>query len=340
MTDARAVRGTRDGQAPVHVLSMGEMMPEVERQLAARGFEVHRSSATADTEAILRQHADHIRAIATRGREPAPAPLLARLPRLEIIANFGVGYDSIDVPTAAGRGIVVTNTPDTLDDEVADFTVGLLLATVRRLPQADRFVRSGQWAAGRSFPLGPTLRDRTVGLLGMGRIGSRIAKRIAAFDVPVVYHSRTPRPELPYRHYPDLRAMARDVDTLVAIVPGGPGTRHLVDAEVLAALGPRGIFVNVARGSVADEAALVRALADGTILGAGLDVFADEPRVPQRLLELENVVLLPHCGSATHHTRALMARVVVENLVSWFEGRGPVNPVPETPWPPASTQSR
>jgi lactate dehydrogenase-like 2-hydroxyacid dehydrogenase len=167
----------------------------------------------------------------------------------------------------------------------------------------------------------------------MGRIGKRIAKRISAFDVPVVYHARRAQPGVPYRHYPDLRKMAEEVDTLVAIVPGGTATRHLVDAAVLAALGPNGILVNVARGSVVDETALVEALRSGTILAAGLDVFADEPRVPQPLLELDNVVLLPHVGSATHHTRGRMARLVVENIASWFEGRGPLTPVPETPWP-------
>ncbi len=315
----------------VDVLSMGELMPDVERQLEEHGFRLHRS-AVQPVPGIVAAHGPRIRAIATRGREPAPGTLLARLPALEIIANFGVGYDSIDVPAAARRGIVVTNTPDVLDDEVADFAVALLLATVRRLPQADRYLREGRWLEAQ-FPLGPTLRDRTVGLVGMGRIGSRIARRIAAFDVPVVYHARRARPDVPYRHYPDLLAMARDVDTLVAIVPGGAETRHLVGARVLEALGPRGILVNVARGSVVDQDALVRALQQGTILAAGLDVFEDEPRVPRALVELDNAVLIPHCGSATHHTRARMGRLVVDNLVSWFGGRGPLTPVPETPWP-------
>jgi lactate dehydrogenase-like 2-hydroxyacid dehydrogenase len=244
------------------------------------------------------------------------------------------------VAAAARRGIVVTNTPDVLNDEVADFAVALLLATVRRLPQADRFVREGRWLRG-NFPLGPTLRDRTIGLIGMGRIGKKIARRLAAFDVPIVYHSRTAQPEVPYRHYRDLRTMAKEVDTLVAIVPGGNATRHLVDAAVLEALGPRGIFINVARGSVVDEPALIDALRSGKILAAGLDVFADEPRVPQFLLELDNVVLVPHIGSATHHTRGLMGRVVVDNLRSWFAGRGALTPVPETPWkaPSASGDS-
>jgi lactate dehydrogenase-like 2-hydroxyacid dehydrogenase len=314
--------------AAVHVLSMGEMMPAVEEELARR-FEVHRSAAGIPR--IVAEHGARIRAIATRGREPTPASLIDALPALEIIANFGVGYDSIDVAAAARRGIVVTNTPDVLDDEVADFTVGLLLATVRRLPQADRWVREGRWLE-RPFPLSASLRDRTVGLIGMGRIGRRIAKRLAAFDVPVAYHARHARADVPYRYYGDLRALARDVDTLIAIVPGGRETRHLVDAEVLAALGPRGIFVNVARGSVVDEAALIRALQGGTLHAAGLDVFADEPRVPKALLELDNVVAIPHCGSATHPTRAIMGKLVVDNLASWFDGRGPLTPVPETPW--------
>jgi lactate dehydrogenase-like 2-hydroxyacid dehydrogenase len=216
---------------------------------------------------------------------------------------------------------------------VADFTVGLLLATIRRLPQADRYLRAGRWREEGPFPLTATLRDRTIGMLGMGRIGRRIARRIAAFDVPVAYHARHPQRDLPYRYHPDLLSLARDVDTLVVIVPGGAATRALVNAEVLAALGPRGVLVNVARGSVVDEAALIDALRSGTIHAAGLDVFADEPRVPQALVDLENAVLIPHAGSATHHTRAIMGRLVVENLLSWFDGRGPVTPVPETPWP-------
>lgn len=315
----------------VDVITMGDMMPEPERLLQARGFRLHRTSEKPVGD-IVAAHGPRIRAIATRGRERTDAALIERLPALEIVANFGVGYDSIDLAAAARRGIVVTNTPDVLDDEVADFTVGLLLATVRRLPQADRWLRAGRWLDAQ-FPLGPTLRDRTVGLIGMGRIGRRIAKRIAAFDVPVVYHTRRPRTDVPYRHYPDLLAMARDADTLVAVVPGGEETRHLVDARVLEALGPRGILVNVARGSVVDQDALVRALEQGKILAAGLDVFADEPNVPKALLDLDNVVLIPHCGSATHHTRGRMGRLVVDNLVSWFEGHGPLTPVPETPWP-------
>ncbi len=319
-----------------HVLTMGEMMPAVDDALAAR-FEVHRSDADG-IPAIVARYGPSIRAIATRGRELTTAALIDQLPALEIIANFGVGYDSINLPAAVRRGVVVTNTPRVLDDEVADLAVGLLLATVRKLPQADRWVRAGRWLEA-AFPLSPTFRDRIVGIVGMGRIGERIARRIAAFDVPVVYHARHARSDMPWRHYPDLIAMAREVDTLVVIVPGGTATRHLINAKVLAALGPRGILINVARGSVVDEGALVRALQDGAILGAGLDVFADEPRVPPALLEIDNVVVLPHVGSATHHTRSIMGQLVVDNLVSWFEGRGPLTPVPETPWPRAAPKA-
>ena len=310
------------------MLSLGDM-PDVERELDSL-FRVHRA-AGANVDEVLARHGAAIRGIATRGRDRLDEACFARLPALEIVANFGVGYDSIELAAAARRGIVVTNTPGVLEDEVADFAVALLLATVRRLPQADRFVREGGWLRG-NFPLAPTLRDRTVGLVGVGRIGERIARRLAAFDVPVVYHARTARPQLPYRHYSDLVAMAKDVDTLLAVVPGGPGTRALIGSRVLEALGPEGIFVNVARGAVVDEPALVEALRSRKILAAGLDVFADEPRVPQALLELDNVVLAPHVGSATHYTRARMGRLVVENLTSWFEGRGPITPVPETPW--------
>jgi lactate dehydrogenase-like 2-hydroxyacid dehydrogenase len=314
------------------LVSLGDM-PDVERQLDS-SFDVLRATGTSIASVVADRGA-LVRAIVTRGRDRIGEELLAKLPAVELIANFGVGYDSIDLDAAARRGIVVTNTPDVLNDEVADLAVALLLATIRRLPQADCFVRSGKWLEG-NFPLTPTLRDRTIGLIGMGRIGKRIAKRLAAFDVPIAYHARTAQADVPYRHYADLVSMARDVDTLLAIVPGGAATRRLIDRKVLEALGPNGIFVNVARGSIVDEPALVDALRSGTILAAGLDVFADEPRVPAALRELDNVVLLPHVGSATRYTRGLMGKLVVDNVVSWFAGHGPLTPVPETPWPPKS----
>jgi len=316
-------------QDQIHVLSMGEMMPAVDAALA-QDFVVHQAGPNGVAN-IAAAFGDRIRGIATRGRQKTDAALIARLPKLEIIANFGVGYDSIDLAAAIARGIVVTNTPDVLNEEMADFTVGLLLSTIRELPQADRFLRDGKWLRG-AYPLTQTLRDRTIGFVGMGRIGQAIAKRIAAFDVPIVYHSRKRQAGIAYKYYSDLKAMAADVDTLVAIVPGGAPTRHMINAEVLAALGSRGILINVARGSVVDQDALAEALHTGVIHGAGLDVFADEPNVPQSLLVLPNVVMVPHVGSGTHYTRTIMGNLVVDNLRSWFSGKGPVTPIQETPW--------
>jgi len=316
----------------VHILSIGEMMPAVDAALA-ENFTVHQATQK-NLADVLKMFGGDIRGIATRGRQKTDAALISALPKLEIVSNFGVGYDSIDISAAVSRGITVTNTPDVLNAEVADFTVGLLLATVRELPQADRYLRDGEWPRA-PFHLTQTLRDRTVGLIGMGRIGQAIAKRIAGFDVPVVYHSRKPQPEVGYPYYPTLKAMASDVDTLIAIVPGGAATRHMIDGEILKALGSRGVLINVARGSVVDQPALIEALRNGTIHGAGLDVFADEPNVPEELIALPNVVLVPHVGSGTHHTRAVMGNLVVDNLRSWFAGNGPVTPVPETPWPKA-----
>ena len=279
-------------------------------------------------DALTPENAPAVRAIVSGGGRKVDAELLSRLPALEIISNFGVGYDSVDVAAAVARDVIVTHTPGVLDEEVADLTLALLLATVRCLPQADRYVREGKWTSG-PFQLTPSLRGRTVGLIGLGRIGLAIARRLEAFGVPVVYHSRTARTDVAYSHYPDLVDMARAVDVLVAILPGGAQTRHIVNAQVLSALGPDGIFVNVARGSVVDQDALISALRSGAILAAGLDVFANEPNVPQALCEMENVVLLPHVGSATFATRAAMGRLVVDNLEAWFAGARPVTPVPE-----------
>jgi lactate dehydrogenase-like 2-hydroxyacid dehydrogenase len=258
--------------------------------------------------------------------------LLATLPKLQIISSFGVGYDHIDANAAAKRGIVVTHTPDVLTEEVADTAIGLLLNTVRELPQSERYLRAGKWPEG-NYPLSrATLRDRTVGMVGLGRIGMAIARRLEAFGVPVVYHTRQPRPELGYRHYPQLVDMAPDVDTLIVIVPGGAATKNMIDAKVLEALGPNGIVINVARGSVIDEPALVAALREGKILAAGLDVFAAEPHVPEELLAMENVVLLPHVGSASEFTRAKMDQLLVDNIRAWAAGKPPLTPVPETPF--------
>ncbi|MDC7788818.1 2-hydroxyacid dehydrogenase [Rhodoplanes sp. TEM] len=297
---------------------------------------LHRLIEAPDRERFLADVADRVRALAvayTANR--IDAAFMQRFPKLEIVASFGVGYDHIDATWAGQHGIVVTNTPEVLDEEVADTALGLLLCTVRELPQAERWLRAGKWVEA-PYPLSKaTLRNRTVGLVGMGRIGRAIARRLDAFGVPVVYHTRRPNPEVPYRHYPALLDMARDVDTLLLILPGGGATRNLVDAEVLKALGPDGILINMARGSVVDEPALIQALRDRTIFAAGLDVFVDEPRVPPELIAMENVVLFPHLGSGSVHTRARMDQLVVDNLAAWFSGKGPLTPVAETPWPPA-----
>jgi lactate dehydrogenase-like 2-hydroxyacid dehydrogenase len=294
-------------------------------------FTVRAPADAADQEAFFRAFGPRIRGVATGSHTNVDAAYMDRLPRLEIIANYGVGYDTVDAAEAGRRGIVVTNTPDVLTEEVADLAVALMLAAIRQLPQADRYLREGKWLE-RPFPLTATLRGRKVGILGLGRIGRAIARRLEAFGLEIAYHGRSPQSDAPYHYYPTLAEMAHDVHVLMAVAPGGAGTKHIVNAEVLKALGPDGVLVNVGRGSVVDEQALIAALKAGTILTAGLDVFEDEPRVPPELIALDNVVLLPHVGSGSHHTRDAMGQLVVENLVSWFSGKGPLTPVAETPW--------
>ena len=305
--------------------------PIIEEVLSkAPNLRLHRAFAAPDQDAFIDKIAPTVRAIAAvAGHGPVNGALMARFPKLEIVSSFGVGYDHIDAKWAGEHGIVVTNTPDVLNEEVADTALGLTLCTVRQLPQAERYLRAGHWRKRGDYQLTPSLRDRTAGIVGMGRIGKAIARRLEAMKVPVVYHTRRPVADVPYRHYPSLVDMARDVDLMIVITPGGAATRHLVNAEVLKALGPNGILINVARGSVVDEEALIKALKDKTILSAGLDVFAHEPNVPQALIEMENVVLLPHVGSASQATRRAMDELVANNIVSWFSGKGPITPVPE-----------
>jgi lactate dehydrogenase-like 2-hydroxyacid dehydrogenase len=312
------------------VLLIGPARPVLTKGLS--GFTVHSLPATANRDAFFAK-VEHVRAAAVSAPvERIDDALFARFPKLQIVASFGVGYDHIDANAAARRGIVVTHTPDVLTEEVADTALGLLIATVRELPQAERHLRAGKWLE-RGYPLSKaTLRNRIVGLVGMGRIGMAIARRLDAFGVPVVYHTRQRRHDVAYRHYSSLIAMARAVDTLIAIVPGGPATRHMIDAQVLEALGPDGILINVARGSVVDEPALIAALKERKILAAGLDVFADEPNVPEEFLAMENLVLLPHVGSASVFTREKMDQLVVDNILAWAAHKPPLTPVPETPW--------
>lgn len=313
------------------VLMLTPMRPLVERELSTR-VRLHKWWEAADREKMLADAGPRIRGIITFVAS-CPRELIEKLPALEIIAASTVGYDSIDVKAAAERGVVVTNTPDVLTDEVADLTLGLLLATIREIRGAEAHLRAGLWESEGPYRLTPTLRGRTVGILGLGRIGRAIAQRVAAFDVPVVYHGRRKQDDVPYTYYPSLLEMAKAVDVIIVVTPGGADTHHIVSDEVLNALGPNGILVNVARGSVVDEQALIRALRDKRILAAGLDVFADEPHVPAELIALENTVLLPHVASASEYTRDAMAKLAVDNLLGWLDGKPPLTPVPETPVP-------
>jgi lactate dehydrogenase-like 2-hydroxyacid dehydrogenase len=295
-------------------------------------FTVHRLNEATDRDAFIVAIADRVRAFAvTYSNQKVSGELMARFPRLELVATFGVGYDHVDAKWAGAHGIIVTHTPDVLTEEVADTALGLLLCTVREFPQAERYLRAGYWEK-QHYPLtAATLRNRTVGMVGMGRIGQAIARRLDAFAVPVVYHARRPLEGARYKHYPSLVAMARNVDTLMVIVPGGAETRNLIDAKVLDALGPTGIVINMARGSVVDEEALIAALREKRIFSAGLDVYAQEPKVPKALIEMENIVVFPHLGSATVYTRAAMDQLVVDNIMAWAAGKRPLTPVPETP---------
>jgi lactate dehydrogenase-like 2-hydroxyacid dehydrogenase len=314
----------------IEVVMPAPMMPLIVEGVA-RSFTLHRLWETQDQAALLREVGPRVRGLAAGGSVMIDGAMMDRLPNLEIIANMGVGYDRVDAAEAGRRGIIVTNTPDVLTEEVADTALGLLIATVRQLPQVDRYLRAGKWLQ-RDYPLTATLRGRKIGIVGLGRIGKAIARRLEAFGLEIAYHGRSQQPGVPYRYYPDLTAMARDVDVLMCVAPGGPETKHLVNADVLRALGPDGVVINVGRGSVVDELALIAALRDKVILTAGLDVFEDEPRVPQELIDMDHVVLLPHVGSASVYTRNAMGQLVVDNLVAWFSGKGPLTPVAETPW--------
>lgn len=290
-----------------------------------QAFTVHRLWQAKHRSAFFAEIKDRVRGIAT-GAFPVNAELLDELPKTEIIATQSVGVDHIDLGAAKKRGIAVANTPDVLTEDVADIGMSLVLAVARRIVVGDRYVRSGQWLKG-NMPLATKVGGATMGILGLGRIGLAIAKRAEAFGMKIVYYGPREKPGIPYRRYPSLVEMAKSVDYLMVSCPGGPATRNLVNAEVLAALGAKGVVVNIARGSVIDEPAMVRALQDGKLGGAGLDVFADEPRVPEPLLAMENVVLLPHIGSATHATRGAMGQLVVDNLKAHFAGKPLLTPV-------------
>src|SRR4051812_23375310 len=333
--ELRPCRGKRDWR-PVMPGDKADVVmfgpkPIIEEGLSkAPMLQLHKVWAAPDHEALVASIAPKVRAIAAAGGHGRiDAAMMSRFPKLEIVSSFGVGYDHIDAKWAGEHGIVVTNTPDVLNEEVADTALGLLLCTVRHLPQAERYLRAGNWPKHGDYQLTPSLRDRTVGVVGMGRIGKAIARRLDAMNVPVVYHSRRPA-DVSYKHYPNLIDMARAADVLLVIIPGGAATRNLINGEVLEALGPQGILINMARGSVVDEPALIKALQQKQILSAGLDVFAQEPSVPQALIDMEHVVLLPHVGSASIATRRAMDQLVADNIISWFAGKGALTPVAET----------
>src|ERR1700756_4440342 len=316
------------------VLLIGPPKPVIVNGLSG-AFNLVRFPDAKDRDQFFAETAPRVRGMAVAATEErVDGAFMTRFPRLEIVSSFGVGYDHVDARWAGAHGITVTNTPDVLTEEVADTALGLLLCTVREFPPAERYLRAGKWRQ-KNYPLSKaTLRDRTVGMVGMGRIGQAIARRLAAMQVPVVYHSRRPAAGVPYRHYPKLIDMARDVDVLMVITPGGAETKNLIDAQVFEALGPDGILINMSRGSVVDELALIKALQQKTILSAGLDVFAREPEGPAELIAMPRVVLFPRLGSAAVATREKMDQLVVDNLLAWAAGKPPLTPVAETPWPP------
>jgi hydroxypyruvate reductase len=310
----------------VELLVVAKLPPFLMEPLQ-KHFVVHDRIHDTDPQAFAKA-APRIRAIAASGESKVDAALMAQLPALQIISVMGVGYDGIDVAAAKARGVVVTHTPDVLNDDVADLALALMLSAARRIPQADRHVRDGRWPSG-PVPLARKMSGARVGIVGMGRIGQAIASRAIAFNMSVAYTARSAKPQLPYRFAASASELAALSDFLVVITPGGAATRKLIDAEVLKALGPQGYLINVARGSVVDQQALVQALKSKAIAGAGLDVFEDEPNVPEELRALDNVVLTPHIGSATGQTRQAMADLALGNLNAQFNGQKLLSPVPE-----------
>jgi lactate dehydrogenase-like 2-hydroxyacid dehydrogenase len=306
------------------VLQVASLVPAIEEKLKA-AYRVHRA-APGDT--LAADLAAKVRAVVAGGA--APAALVAQLPKLEIVASASVGYDGIDVPGCAARGIPVTNTPGVLNDDVADLAIALMVMAARRLAAADKYVRDGQWVSKGHMPLARKASGKRLGIVGLGRIGNDIARRAQAMNMIISYTNRRRVEDAPYRFVPSLVELARENDFLVVIASAGPDATKMINREVIEALGPDGILVNVSRGRVVDEAALVTALQSGKLGGAGLDVFEDEPKVPAELMAMENVVLTPHLGSSTVETRTDMGQLALDNLAAWFAGKPLVTEVPET----------
>ena len=291
-------------------------------------FDVHVWFDQQDPDAFVADQGSGVLAIVTDGHWGVPDQLLARLPNLKVVSSYGVGYDAIDADDAAARGILVSHTPNVLNDEVADTAIMLWLATSRRLIQADKWARSGQWERKGAFPLTRSVQKRQVGILGMGRIGETIAKRAIGFDATIHYHSRA-RKDVNFIYHSTVNDLAAAVDVLFVITPGGTATTHLVNTDVINALGPQGILINVARGSVVDETALIAALQEGRLGSAALDVFEHEPTIPDALKTMDNVVLAPHIGSASVETRQAMGDLTCDNLERYVQDQTVVTPVPE-----------
>lgn len=315
------------------VLIHGPVMPLV-REGISKILPTHCLWDKPSPDSFITEEGHKIQALVGGFKSKIDDAAMARFPNLKIISNFGVGYDMVDAAAAARRGIIVTNTPDVLNEEVADTAMALLLMTIKKLPQAERYVRAGKWETDGNYPLTASLRGRKMGIIGLGRIGKAIAKRAEAFGLTIAYFGRSKQEQVSYPFYSDLVAMARDVDILMAILPGGASTYHLINRPVLEALGPDGVLINVARGTVVDEPVLIELLEKRAILGAGLDVFEHEPKIPRAMFDLDNVVMLPHVGSATQHTRNLMGQLVVDNVLAMAAGKPPLTPVAETPWLP------
>ena len=308
------------------VLAVAKLHPFYQKALESV-FTVHDRTHVTDPAAFAAL-APHIMGVAGTGEASVPRSLLSQLPHAKVVSVFGVGYDGVDVPAAIEHGIPVTHTPDVLTDDVADLAMGLVLSVGRTIPQADKFVRAGQWPNG-PIALARKVSGARMGIVGMGRIGKAIAKRASGFGMSIAYTARTEKPDSGYRFFASATALAAQVDFLVVITPGGAGTHHLINAEVLKALGARGFLINVARGSVVDEQALIEALQNGTIAGAGLDVFANEPQVPEAFWSMGNVVLTPHMASATTETRQAMADLAFANMQAGISGQPLRTPVPE-----------